>query len=153
MRARYSLARSTVRSLAGLLTLAVAAVLAAPASAQAAYTPAFDVEVVTQRADAGPQTRVDVYTAVPNTSLRFLARAAGFEARYAVTVEVYALDADGTQQGLVVSRTFERDVGADDYDATQDADREDRAVQSMAVAAGPLHRRGGRRGRAPAGGR
>ncbi|WP_420455141.1 GWxTD domain-containing protein [Rubrivirga sp.] len=135
MRARYSLARSTRSVLAGLLTLAA---FAGPALAQAAYTPAFDVEVVTQRAQAaaGPETRVDVYTAVPNTSLRFLAAADGFEASYAVTVQVYALDADGTQQGLVVSRTFERDVTADDYDATQDADREDRAVQTLAVAPG-----------------
>ena len=134
MRARYSLARLASR--AGLLLLA-AVVWAAPALGQAAYTPAFDVEVATHRADAGPEARLDVYTAVPNTSLRFLARAGGFEASYAVTVGVYALDADGEQQGLVVSRTFEREVTAADYEATQDAEREDRAVQTLDVAPGP----------------
>ena len=139
MRARYSPARSTVWSpLVGLLTLIAAFVVAAPALGQAAYTPAFDVEVVTQRADlaSGPETRVDVYTAVPNTSLRFLAREAGFEANYAMTVQVYAVDADGAQQSLVVSRTFEREVTADDYDATQDVSLEDRAVQTLAVPPG-----------------
>lgn len=137
MRARYSPACPTLwGALACLLTLA--SLVGPPARAQAAYTPAFDVEVVTRRAEAaaGPQTRVDVYTAVPNTSLRFLARAGGFEASYAVTVQVYALDEAGAQQGLVVSRTFERDVAAADYDATQDVEREDRAVQTLDVAPG-----------------
>lgn len=139
MRARYSPVRSACRgALVGLLTLAAVLFVAAPSAAQAAYTPAFDVEVVTQRADlaAGPQTRVDVYTAVPNTSLRFLARADGFEATYAVTVQVYAVDEEGTQEGLVVSRTFEREVLAEDYDATQSADEEDRAVQTLAIPPG-----------------
>lgn len=139
MRARYSPARparlaAAVRCLSVLLAL----VLAAPAFAQAAYTPAFDVELVTRRAEAqaGPRTAVDVYTAVPNTSLRFLSRPGGFEASYAVTVEVYALDDAGDQQGLVVSRTFERDVAAPDYEATQDPDAEDRAIQTLAVPPG-----------------
>jgi len=107
--------------------------LAAPTFAQAAYTPEFDVEVVTRRAEtaAGPATQVDVYTAIPNTSLRFLARQGGFEATYAVTVQVYALDAAGQQQGLVVSRTFEREVEAVDYEATQNVELEDRAVQTL----------------------
>ena len=132
MRARYSFRQPA------LWVLALCAALAVPASAQAAYTPVFDVEVVTRRAEtaAGPRTQLEVYTAVPNPSLRFLARADGFEARYAVTVQVYTLDANGEQQGLVVSRTFERDVEAADYDATQDVDAFDRAVQSLAVGPG-----------------
>ena len=137
MRARYpSARRSPLGAWAAFVLLA--ALLAAPAGAQAAYTPAFDVEVVTRRADAadGARAALDVYTAVPNTSLRFLARADGFEARYAVTVGVYALDAEGAQQGLVVSRTFERDVAAPDYDATQDGALEDRAVQTLDVPPG-----------------
>ena len=134
MRARYSLLRSILVSVACSLVLA----LAAPVAAQAAYTPEFDVELATRRAEtaSGPQTRLDVYTAVPNSSLRFLAREGGFEASYAVTVQVYALDERGQHESLVVSRTFERDVAATDYDATQDADLEDRAVQSLAVAPG-----------------
>ena len=53
-----------------------------------------------------------------------------------MTVEVYALDDAGDQQGLVVSRTFERDVAAPDYEATQDPDAEDRAIQTLAVPPG-----------------
>ena len=132
MRARYS----SLRLL--LLGAACGLVLSASVSAQAAYTPAFDVELVTRRAEtaAGPESRLDVYTAVPNSSLRFLARQGGFEASYAVTVQVYSLDDRGQHEGLVVSRTFERDVAATDYDETQNADLEDRAVQSLAVAPG-----------------
>ncbi len=136
MRARYAFRSAGRSARAVLLTLVAALAVAFPALAQAAYTPAFDVEVVTQRGDAEAQARLDVYTAVPNTSLRFLARAGGFEARYAVTVGVYALDEEGEQQGLVVSRTFEREVAVADYEMTQDGEREDRAVQSLAVTPG-----------------
>ena len=131
MHARYSLTRC--------LALALLAVgLAASAAAQSAYTPEFGVELVTRRAEtaAGPATRLDVYTSVPNTSLRFLARAGGFEASYGLTVQVYALDARGQQQGLVVSRTFERDVATAGYDETQDPETEDRAVQTLDVPPG-----------------
>ena len=131
MRARYSLTR--------WLALAVLAVgLAAAAAAQSAYTPEFGVEVASRRAEtaSGPATRLDVYTAVPNTSLRFLARAGGFEARYGLTVQVHALDERGEQQSLVVSRTFEREVSAADYDETQTPEREDRALQTLDVPPG-----------------
>ncbi len=136
MCARYSLARRPLFGAAWACLLAL--LLAAPALAQAAYTPEFDVEVVTRRAEtaSGPATQVDVYTAIPNTSLRFLARQGGFEATYAVTVQVYALDASGHQQGLVVSRTFDREVPAADYDATQNPDLEDLAIQTLDIAPG-----------------
>lgn len=106
--------------------------------AQAAYAPAFDVELVTRRAEtqSGPTSVLDVYTAVPNSSLRFLARQGGFEATYAVTVQVYALNDQGQQQGLVVSRTFERDVAVVEFDETSDAEQEDRAIQSLEVPTG-----------------
>ena len=131
MHARYSPAR--------WLTIAALAVgLAASAAAQAAYTPEFGVELVTRQARtaAGPGTRLDVYTAVPNTSLRFLARAGGFEASYGLTVQVHALDDRGDQRALVLSRTFEREVSAASYDETQDPDRQDSAVQTLDVPPG-----------------
>ena len=130
MRARYFLLR--------WLPMALALVLAVGAVAQSAYTPEFGVEVVTRRAELadGPSTRLDVYTSVPNSSLRFLARAGGFEASYGLTVQVYALDDQGQQQGLVVSRTFEREVAASDYDETQDVERQDRAIQTLDVPPG-----------------
>ena len=136
MRARSPLTRRPRlgAAVAGLLSLW----LAAPALAQPAYVPEFDVEVATRRAEtaAGPASQLDVYTAVPNTSLRFLARGGRFEASYAVTVQVYEADDDGRRRQLVVSRTTERDVAAADYDATQDPARADRAVHSLAVGPG-----------------
>lgn len=131
MRARYS-------AVLRLLAMAAFVSVASEAAAQAVFVPDFDVETTTRRVETpdGPQARLDVYTAVPNTSLRFLARQNGFAASYAVTVEVYTLDAAGQPEGLVVSRTFERDVTAPDYTATQDADTEDRAVQTLDVPPG-----------------
>lgn len=131
MSARYSAVRAALLSVLGL------AFLVAPAAhGQTAYEPSFDAELVARRVAGAETPHLDVYTAVPNTSLRFLARTGGFEATYAMTVQVYHLDDEGNQQGLVVSRTFERAVDAADYDATQDAEAEDRAVQSLEVPAG-----------------
>lgn len=133
MCARYSAVRLALLGIVGL-----ALSLAPAAYGQAAYTPDFGAELVTRRAETseGATTRLEVYTAVPNTSLRFLAAADGFEASYALTVQVYGLDDEGNQQGLVVSRTFERAITAADYDATQDATTEDRAVQALDVPPG-----------------
>ncbi len=112
--------------------------LAASGAAQSPSAPAFDVEVVAQRARAasGAAAQVDVYTAVPHTSLRFLARAGGFEASYGLTVQAYEVDERGRRQRLAVSRTVEREVGAADYDETQSPDRQDRAVLALDVPPG-----------------
>ena len=118
--------------LTGLLALVLTA---APASAQAAYEPEFDVDVVSAPTDAG-ETEIDVYTAVPRTNLRFLARTAGFEASYSVAVDVYTVDESGRQGGLVVSRAFERTVEVESYDETLDPAAEDRAIQTIALPPG-----------------
>ena len=118
------------------LILLLALVIGAPARAQAAYTPEFALDLITTRADSAGTPRLDVYTAMPVQSLRFLSRSAGFEADYSVSVNVSALDAAGQQQGLVVSRTFERAVRMPDYAATQDPAGADRAVESLAVPPG-----------------
>ncbi|HEX8297821.1 MAG TPA: GWxTD domain-containing protein [Rubricoccaceae bacterium] len=120
-----------------LFVLLVAlASLGRPASAQAAYTPEFDLDVVTMRDDSASVPRLDVYTAMPVQNLRFVSRSSGFEATYAVTVNVHALGEGGEQGGLVVSRTFERAVRMPDYAATQNPDGADRAVESLAVPPG-----------------
>ena len=126
MRSRYAL-------LIGFLVVLVAS--SAPTRAQAAYQPEFDVDVVSAPGDAG-DTRVDVYTAVPRRNLRFLARTDGFEATYSVTVDVYGVDAFGVQEGLVVSRAFERSVRVETYDETLDRDQEDRSIQTIELAPG-----------------
>lgn len=115
-----------------LLAAVLLVCLASPAAwAQAA---GFNVDLVTRRAGATP--RLDVYTDVPNTSLQFLARADGFEATYAVTVEARALDGDGRPGPLVLSRTFEREVRAPDYDATRHPGAADSARVSLGLPPG-----------------
>ena len=117
------------------LLAAVVLMLAPSALAQAAYEPQFEVDPVTVRgADGAPA--LDVYVEVPYQNLRFLARTGGFEAEYAVTLELYAADADGQAGRLVTSRTFDRAVAVPEYADTQDADRSDRALQSLAAVPG-----------------
>ena len=111
------------------------AMFAAPAQSQAAYEPEFDVDIISAPTDSG-DTQIDVYTAVPRHNLRFLARTGGFEASYSVTVDVYGVDEAGVQEGLVVSRAFERDVQVETYDETLDREVEDRAIQTIDVPPG-----------------
>jgi GWxTD domain-containing protein len=118
-----------------LLALLLFAGLAGGARAQAAYQPEFDLDVVGTRADGGA-AQLDVYTAIPYSNLRFLSRPGGFEARYVVSVEVHRLDAEGRRQGLVATRSWEREVTVPTYDATRSEAEADRATQSVPVAAG-----------------
>lgn len=124
-------------------TLAVALLLCLAPLAASAQAPGFAVDLATRRAapssaDAagGPGTRLDVYTAVPHTALRFLARADGFGATYAVTVEVRAVGDDDRPGRLVLSRTAEREVEVATYDATQNPEAGDLARASLPVPPG-----------------
>lgn len=101
-------------------------------SAQVAYQPEFDLDVVSVRgANSAPQ--VDIYTSIPYSNLRFLARTGGFEASYTVSVEVFRVDTDGRQQGLVSSRSWDREVSVSTYDETQAGEVYDRATQTISV--------------------
>ncbi len=123
MPARYALGRVLV----GLL-LCLAPLVAA------AQAPAFGLDLVTRRAPSA-EARLDVLTAVPHPALRFRARTEGFEAAYAVTVDVREVE-DGRPGRLVVSRTAGRDVRAADYAATQDGAAESRATVSVPLPPG-----------------
>ena len=115
--------------------LLVALVTASAAWAQAAYEPQFELDAVAVRAADGTPT-LDVYVEIPYPNLRFLARTGGFEAEYAVTLDLFEAGADGQPGGLVLSRTFDRDVTVTEYEGTQDSERSDRAVQSVQVPPG-----------------
>ncbi|MDX1439657.1 MAG: GWxTD domain-containing protein [Rubricoccaceae bacterium] len=100
--------------------------------AQVAYQPEFDLDVVSVRGEnASPQ--VDIYTSIPYSNLRFLARTGGFEASYTVSVEVFRVNASGQQQGLVSSRSWDRQVAVATYTETQAGEVFDRATQSLTV--------------------
>ncbi|NNF58769.1 MAG: hypothetical protein HKN04_11065, partial [Rhodothermaceae bacterium] len=117
------------------LVLGVALCVASGAFAQAAYQPEFDLDVVSTRGtDAA--TQVEVFTAIPYSNLRFRSVTGGFEAGYAVTVQVYRLSNEGRQQGLVRNQSWEREVTVPTYDATQAHDTVDRATQALALEPG-----------------
>ena len=118
-----------------LLVLGVALFAASGAFAQAAYQPEFDLDVVSTRG-ADATTQVEVFTAIPYSNLRFRSVTGGFEAGYAVTVQVYRLNGQGQQQGLVRNQSWEREVTVPTYDATQAHDSVDRATQALALEPG-----------------
>lgn len=144
MRARYFLSPSVrammaiARRISATVAVALLLVVSGVASAQSAYQPEFSLDIVsanTSTAD-GVTPRLDVYTSIPYGNLRFLARTGGFEASYNVTLDLYSVDDRGRQQGLITSRTFERQVGVEGYDATLSAETFDRAVQTLDVPVG-----------------
>lgn len=103
---------------------------ASPVNAQAAYQPDFDLEVISVRGDEG-EAHLDVYTSIPYQNLRFLATESGFRAAYVVTANVYHLNADNSEGGLLLSRTWERAVEVEEYDETQEGGKADQSVQSI----------------------
>ena len=133
MRVRYRLSdRALPGTIRAVCALALIVALSAwgDARAQVAFSPDFDVDVVTTRAaDGSPQ--LDVYTSIPYQSLRFLARTGGFEASYTVSVAVHRTDEEGGRQGVARTRAWERTVDAPTYAASQSGDSADRALQSL----------------------
>ncbi len=116
------------------LLLALAA-LCCPA-AQAQELPAFDVDAVTVRGDAGGDSRLDVYTKVSHALLNFTNVATGYQARYQVSLDVYRVDARGRQQSFVANRVWDRTLAARDYAATRSDQLTDRTTQSLDLAPG-----------------
>ncbi|MDT0632317.1 GWxTD domain-containing protein [Rubrivirga litoralis] len=131
MRACYLAALAVLTALVAILPPVAAAQTGGPA-----------VDLVTRRAGgpasggAADQVRLDVYVAVPHTALQFLARGDAFEARYAVTAQVYRAGDDGDLGAAVASRTAAREVAAPNYGATQNPAVEDRAVLPVGLAPG-----------------
>ena len=107
-----------------------------PAAAQTAFEPEFDLDLAVVRADDGADSRLDLYTAVPHASLRYLARDSGFEGTYTITAEAYRVDAEGRDLGLAQSRLWERRVALDAYEKTQDSQTFDRATQAFDLVPG-----------------
>ncbi len=87
----------------------------APATAQQA---GFDVEPFTIRHNDG-RVRLDLFLRVPLNQLSFIRQGRGFQARYEVGVELYALNGRGQPQGLLESRLQERTLTVSSYEQTQ----------------------------------
>ena len=92
-----------------------------PAHAQSSASP-FSVDVISVREDAGlTMSRLDVFTSIPYSYLRFLKRGDAFSASYEVTAEVYEIDSDNKKRRMVENRAWKGDVVAYQFAATQSA--------------------------------
>jgi GWxTD domain-containing protein len=119
-----------------LLSAVLLLVATGPAVAQTAFEPEFDLDLTVVRAERGDDSRLDLYTAVPHASLRYLARDDGFEGTYTITAEAYRVGPDGRDLGLAQSKIWERRVTLDAYEKTQDDETFDRATQAFTLVPG-----------------
>ena len=72
--------------------------------------PAFELDAVTMPEPGTLESRLDIYTRIPYSSLQFISQGGQFVAGYTVLAELYSVDEKGNQQGVVMSRIWERDV-------------------------------------------
>lgn len=100
-------------------------------------TSGLEVDVVAARANGNSnKTRLDVYTRVPYSSLRFISTADGFRAHYGVTVEVHELDGNERPGDLIQTRIWDETVQAEDFTQTQTGQLFDRSLQSLELEPG-----------------
>lgn len=100
-------------------------------------TPEFNVDVVSLRPDqAGPESRLDVYTRIPYAKLRFLNTADGFTANYQVSADIIELAEDGKRGNLVQSPIWDRTVRVANYADTQAEQIFDFTTQSLELQPG-----------------
>ncbi len=118
------------------LWIGCALLICGAAVAQEAAAP-FEVDAISVRADAGTQTRLDVYTKISYAALSFTRADAGYQSRYSVTLGVYRLERGGRQGAYVAGKTWDKTVTASTYDATIEDRFADRTAQSLALAPGP----------------
>ncbi len=109
---------------------------AAPGRAQEA-PPALDVDAVSTRSEGGsPETRVDLYTRIPYSGLRFVSAAGGFSAAYEVTATVHTADRNGRPREVALTRTWPHTAEASTYAATQSDRMYERALESLTLKPG-----------------
>lgn len=119
-----------------IIVLALIGALATPAAIAQQTSPRFEVDAVSARANDGSATRLDVYTRVPYSSLRFITTNDGFEARYGITIEVRELRSQSRAGNLVQTRIWEQAVTASDFAETQTNQLYDRTIQSLDLSPG-----------------
>lgn len=121
-----------------LATAAVAVVvvlssLAATLTASAQESPEFDVDLVTMRDSDTRSPRVEIYTKLPLSRLRFINSPNGFVASYEVSVDVVELDEDGRMTNIVQSPLWERNVQVPVYAQTTDVTKFDFSTHSLRI--------------------
>ncbi|MEM8488410.1 MAG: GWxTD domain-containing protein [Bacteroidota bacterium] len=81
---------------------------------------AFSVDVVSvQHEDAADKSRLDIFTAIPHASLRFLKTGEAFTARYEVTASVFEVDEDNRKQQMIENQVWADNVSVLQFGNTQ----------------------------------
>lgn len=124
-----------VNRITGLLICFSIAFLYAP-DAAAQSSPDLEVDAVAAQSAESEKTRLDVYTRVPYSALRFLSTNDGFRARYGVTIEVHELEGGDNAGNLVQTRMWEQAVNVSDFGQTQTDQLFDRTIQSLEIEPG-----------------
>lgn len=107
-----------------------------PVHAQTSASP-LSVDVISVREDADlTASRLDVFTAIPYSYLRFLKRGDAFSAGYEVTAEIYEIDNDNKKQRMVENRAWKGEVDAYQFAATQSAQNIAQASHSIVLRPG-----------------
>jgi len=110
--------------LVATLALTIGATWWAPpgaALAQPGVQPDFAVDAVAFRSVRGDFPRVDIHTRVAFRGLQFVRRGEGFAGNYRISATVHRTGRNDRPDGLVLTRSWTRDVRADSY-ATAQAD-------------------------------
>ena len=128
-------AASMPRLLARLLA-ALCLVAASAATGPAALAQSFDVDAMTVRGAPPARPRLDVFARVPYAALNFTNVATGFQARYTMSVDVFAVDARGRQRQFIVSRSWERVLPVGSYAQARSSDAADLTTQALDLTPG-----------------
>ncbi len=124
-----------IRCVGVLVCLACAAFLL-PMEGQA-QSATLEAVAVSVRGETGSSTtRIDIYSQIPRSSLRFISTGSGFAARYDLAVNIYRLDERNRKRGLVQTAVWEQTVSAETYAATQSDRTFDRSARSVELAPG-----------------
>lgn len=128
--------REAIHLTAGLIALALAGIATTPQALAQQTSPQFEVDAVSALANNSSKTRLDVYTRVPYSSLRFITTNDGFEARYGVTLEVRERRGESRAGNLVQTRIWEQTVTASEFAQTRTNQLYDRTIQSLELTPG-----------------
>lgn len=82
-------------------------------------TASFAVDVISVKDDAGGDSRLDIFAAIPYTSLRFLKVRGVFEASFEITASVHELLRDNKAGSLIHESTWQDQVSVYQFGATQ----------------------------------
>jgi GWxTD domain-containing protein len=111
-------------------------VLAPGADAQNVPLPVFDADVVAVLDAETDAPRLDIYTRIAYTDLRFTTSPQGFTARYEIAADLYEVGEEGRPGNLVENPIYERAVSVVSYGETQRGDRYDKTTHSVALEPG-----------------